>query len=111
MTHFYEHPTENPDIPEIWCYTDQPSYEPGQEVSFCVSTTANTFDLEVIRDGAYPEQAFQAKGNAGIHHAPPPKAYADGCHWPTAITWHLPSDLPSGGYVVLTSIKDDQGQK
>lgn len=111
MTHFYEHPSDNSDIPEVWCYTDQPSYEPGEEVSFCVSTTANTFDLEVIRDGAYPESVFQTKGNVGIHHPTPPRAYAEGCNWPTSITWSLPSDLRSGGYVVLTSIEDKYGEK
>ena len=34
MTHFYEHPKDDPSIPEIWCYTDKLSYEPGEEVVF-----------------------------------------------------------------------------
>jgi hypothetical protein len=111
MTHFYEHPKDDPSIPEIWCYTDKLSYEPGEEVVFSISTTAPTYDLQILRDGAEPACVHQVSDQPGVHYPTPARAYANGCGWPASLRWRLPEDTRSGGYVVLAKIKDKSGNE
>lgn len=47
-----EFPTNDPNIPEIWLYTDKMSYSPGEEAIFYVHTTAKEFSYALARDGA-----------------------------------------------------------
>jgi len=110
MTHFYERPTDDPSVPEVWCYTDKISYAPGDTVAFHVSTTAETFDLEIIRDGSKPLSVHKVTRQTGTHYPTPNEAYATGCEWPIDVTWRLPDDLPSGGYIVVSSIEAGDGR-
>lgn len=109
--HFYEFPTEDPEHLEVWCYTDAISYGPGETVSFHTSTTADTYSIEVVRDGHQPQTVYKADDLPGELHPTPKDAYASGCGWPVAHQWQLPADLPSGGYVVYTRAKNDQGEE
>jgi len=109
-TFFYEGPPERPEGPEIWCYTDRLSYAAGEEVRFHVSTTAATFDLQVLRDGAEPRPVAGWSGLAGRRHDTPADAYAGGCGWPVAHRWRLPDELPSGGYLVASRIVGPDGE-
>ncbi|MEX2648379.1 MAG: N,N-dimethylformamidase beta subunit family domain-containing protein [Alphaproteobacteria bacterium] len=107
-TFFYEAPSEDPAELEAWCYTDRPSYAPGDEVRFHVSTTASTFDLDIARDGARPQTVARWSGLRGTRHPTPADAYATGCGWPAGHTWRIPADAPSGAYVVTTRVADDK---
>ena len=48
---WYELPSDDPEVIEVWGYADKFSYAPGDEVSFHVNTGAPTFDIQVYRDG------------------------------------------------------------
>ena len=50
FSHYFEAPASSASTDEIWCYSDQPCYSPGQVVIFHVSTSAPVFDLEIARD-------------------------------------------------------------
>ena len=49
---WYEFPSDDPEVIEVWGYADNLSYAPGDNVSFHVSTGAPTFDIQVYRDGS-----------------------------------------------------------
>ncbi|WP_249347379.1 hypothetical protein [Rhodococcus erythropolis] len=52
---FVERPGLIPGAPEIWVYADKFSYFAGDTVSVRVHTTADEYDIEVVRDGAPTE--------------------------------------------------------
>lgn len=105
LTHFYERPTDDPGVPEIWCYTDRVSYAAGDEVAFHTSTTASEYEIEIVRDGAAPQMVYKNANCPGAHHPTPVDAYARGCDWPVAFHWQVPEDAKSGGYIVYARIK------
>ena len=72
-SHWYEFPSNDPDIPEVWTYTDRISYAPGDEVNFHVYASAATFSLEIVRDGHIPEKVYEAPGLPGAMPATPDK--------------------------------------
>lgn len=93
--------------PEVWCYTDRFSYFPGQTVSLHLSSSARRFDVEVIRDGLYPEVVWSARGVTAERVEAPEDAYAVGCGWPVGLTVEIPDDWPSGFYIV--TVRADAG--
>jgi len=105
---FYEAPSDDPAELEAWCYTDRPSYAPGEDVRFHVSATVPTFDLSLARDGARPQEVAAWRGLKAARHPTPADAYARGCGWPVAHTWRVPDDLPSGAYVATTRVSDER---
>ena len=56
---WYELPSDDPKVIEMWGYTDKFSYSPGEEVAFHVSTGAPTFDIKIYRDGGKFEEPFK----------------------------------------------------
>jgi hypothetical protein len=65
--------------PEAWVYCDKFSYEGGETVSLKTHTTAETYDIEIIRDGFRPTTVFLETGLPGRKCSTPPDAYATGC--------------------------------
>ncbi|MBO6690005.1 MAG: hypothetical protein JJ931_11820 [Henriciella sp.] len=108
-THFYERPSGDPEIPEVWCYAGHQSYEPGDEVTLHVSTSAQSYELTIVRDGAKPQLVLHEAALEGQLQRTPQHAYRDGCDWPVSFRWRIPEDARSGGYVVTVSIDDGQG--
>ncbi|NED08246.1 hypothetical protein G3I55_42200 [Streptomyces sp. SID6648] len=106
-----ERPRGNPDIKEIWCYTDRFSYDPGEEVAVHVHTTADTYDIEVIRDGLTPATVFWSDSLPGRAHPTPDDAYATGCGWPVALTIPVADDWKTGFYLVVVGITDEHGRR
>jgi hypothetical protein len=51
-----ERPSADRSALEIWCYTDRFSYRPGERVDVHVHTTAATYGVRVVRDGARPQE-------------------------------------------------------
>ncbi len=109
-TNWYEFPTDNPDELEVWCYTDAISYAPGDTVDFHTCTTAKTYSISIVRDGADPEVVFTAGNLPGHWHETPPDCSVNGCGWPVAHSWRIPTDLCSGGYLVISTAKNDAGE-
>ena len=96
-----EGPAADLDALEIWGYTDQPSYAPGETVSLHVSTTAPTWGFEVWRDGHAFEKVHELDGLAGTRHPVPDDVVASGCGWPQGASFEIPATWTSGGYIVV----------
>lgn len=106
---WYEAPREDPDVPEVYTYTDAMSYDPGEEVAFHSSATAKTWRLQIYRDGIAPEMVHEVEALDGAFAPTPPDAYRNGCNWPVSHRWKLPSDLRSGFYRVISSCERANG--
>jgi hypothetical protein len=98
---------ERPEDGELWCYTDEFSYRRGDSVAIRVHTTAATFDLEIIRDGARPHTVHRAIGLPGVQHPTPADAYRVGCVWPAASTLLVDDSWLPGFYLILVRMRHE----
>ncbi|WP_331715333.1 N,N-dimethylformamidase beta subunit family domain-containing protein, partial [Rhodococcus sp. EPR-134] len=96
-----ERPGIVPGAPEIWVYADRFSYFGGDTVSIRVHTTAEEYDLEIVRDGARPQQVAQYFGLPGKQQQTPAGAYAVGCDWAESLAVEIDPKWTSGMYLVL----------
>ena len=108
-SHWYEFPSNDPDILEVWTYTDRISYSPGDEVNFHVYASAETFSLAIDRDGYASEKVYEVSGLPGAIPVTPDNAYAVGAGWPVAHTWKIPKGQRSGPYVVTSRVENGTG--
>ncbi len=105
---WYDAPREDPTWPEVHTYTDAMSYEPGETVVFHSSTHAESWMLEIVRDGEHPETVHRCEGIPGRFSNTPKDAYKAGCDWPESHRWRIPADARSGFYkVISTCIRPD----
>ena len=93
--------SDDPMALEIWGYTAQPSYAPGETVELHVSTTATTWGFEIWRDGASFEKLHEVAGLSGARYELPAGVVATGCEWPVAATFDVPTEWTSGGYIII----------
>ncbi len=100
--HYYEAPGGS-DGEEIWCYTDQLTYGPGETLHLQVSCSAPSFDLEIWRDGASPRSLLQKSGLTGRQAPTPEDCAVTGCGWPSGFDLKLPVDWPSGAYRITVT--------
>ncbi|MEM1110284.1 MAG: N,N-dimethylformamidase beta subunit family domain-containing protein [Pseudomonadota bacterium] len=99
----------DPDYLEIWCYTDQLSYFPGDTVKLHLSTTAKSFSVTIARDGFQPAIAHVAESVPG-KFAPLGENFQEkGCNWPVGYEWKLPRDMQSGFYLVTLRAENEAG--
>ena len=106
---WYEAPRADPSWPEVHVYTDAMSYAPGETVQFHASTNAPAWSMEITRDGLHPVTVHRAETLPGRFSPTPKAAYKTGCDWPALYRWTLPEDLPSGFYIVQSSVPRPQG--
>ncbi|MGD9193777.1 MAG: hypothetical protein PVH58_17785 [Desulfobacterales bacterium] len=107
IVNWYEFPTKDPEVLEVWAYCDKLSYAPGDEVALHVNTTAPNYNIEIFRDGGKLESVYKKTDVPGAYHETPIKAYESGCNWPVSTRIKIPSDWKSGGYVVVLSVEKD----
>jgi len=81
-------------------YPDRLSLLPGETITFHCSARVPSFSVEIARIGATREVVWQQSGIPGKFHPTPPRAYAEGCHWPATFTLPIPTDWRSGFYEV-----------
>ena len=91
-------------------YTDQLSYQAGEQVRFHVSTSANKYALEVTRIGAEREVVWQQDQLPGSSHPVPEDASSNGCGWPVSHSLEVPDDWRSGYYEFALRIEDQGGK-
>src|SRR5262245_16328475 len=84
----------------LWAYTDQLSYQPGEEVRFHTSTSASRYSIEIARVGARREVVWTRAGVPGALHPTSPDAYGRGCGWPESFAFRIPKEWRSGYYAV-----------
>ncbi len=102
-------PAHSGEVLEIWGYTDAMSYAPGDSVDLRVSTTADTWDFEVGRDGQTYDVVLTVDGLPGVRHETPADCYATGCGWPVVYSFAVPEDWRPGGYLItLRGFRGDE---
>ncbi|MDX8449888.1 N,N-dimethylformamidase beta subunit family domain-containing protein [Mesorhizobium captivum] len=107
-SHYYERPGMDGERGEIWCYSDRLSYRPGETVRLQVSSTASTFAIEIVRDGADEIRVFEKSGITARWQDTPDQCSVEGCGWETAFEFRIADDWPSGGYrITLTAYGRD----
>ena len=80
-------------------YADKLSVKAGEEVSLHLSSTEPVATVRIARLSASPRVVWE-KEVACNQHAVPARASSDGCGWPAAISFKIPSDWKSGYYQV-----------
>lgn len=95
--------------PQIWCYSDRMSYAPGERIQLCVSTSADTYDLVIFRDGAVAQTVFELAGLEGRLHPVADDVSVVGCRWPVALEVPVGADWRSGGYIVRLTARFADG--
>lgn len=106
-----EKPGMYPDEPEAWVYCDKFSYDEGETVHLKTHTTAETYDIEVIRDCHKPRTVFTKTGLPGKVCDTPGDAYATGCGWPDALTLYLEAGKwEPAFYLVIIRITEFHGR-
>jgi len=100
-----EFPPSTREKPWIWGYTGKFSYVAGEEVDLHISTSEETFEIEVVREGAKNEMVHSSKSHPGTLRKTPQNASAHGCGWPTEATIRVDEMWRSGGYVVVLRVR------
>ena len=91
--------SDDPDVLQLWAYSDALSYVPGDTVRFHVSTNAATWDVTILRDGAESREVHASGGHTGAFHETPGDCSVRGCGWPVAFEVRVGADWESGGYL------------
>ncbi len=91
-------------------YTNQVSYQPGEEIAFHISTSAAKFSMEIARLAAEREVIWQKSGLPGQEHPVPENASSHGCGWPASFVLKVPADWKSGYYDATLRVEDGGGQ-
>ena len=108
LDHYFIGPARDDAVLEIWGYTPEMSYAPGDRLALHVSTTAATWSLEIGRDGANYTPVLIVEDLPGVHHQTPVDCSVNGCKWPEAYAFEIPSDWQPGGYLItLRASRDD----
>lgn len=100
-------PDASGETPEIWVYADKFSYMTGEEIQLHVNTTADSYDIEIIRDGNEPHTVLRLSGLSGERHTTPDDAYAVGCGWPVSTVIPVDRNWTTGFYLIVASIEVD----
>ena len=100
LDNYYITTARDPDVLEIWAYTNRLSYAPGDIVHLHVNTTGRTWNLEIGRDGADYEPLLYETDLPGQYVDTPEDCSVSGCDWPVAYEFSVPDDWPPGGYLV-----------
>ena len=108
LDHYYIGPTRDDARLEIWGYSTEMSYAPGDRVALHVSTTANEWELEIGRDGAAYELVLLKTGLKGEHHETPEDCSIRGCGWPETYAFDIPSNWAPGGYLITFRARRNQ---
>jgi hypothetical protein len=96
-----------PAAPFIAGYTDLQSYQPGQEVSFHLSSSEPMASLVINRLGATPKLVFESDRVAVKTHPIPDRASSHGCNWPSAYQLKIPDDWQSGYYQATVAVRNE----
>jgi hypothetical protein len=80
----------------------------GAEVELFCSTSATSFDVEVVRQGLRDETVWSRTALSGREHAVPADAGAAGCRWPSTVSVEVGEDWASGFYLVRLRSADGE---
>lgn len=100
-----ELPRNNPNIPEIWMYSDKMSYAPGDDAIFYVHTNAKTFSYTIERDGAERKVVASADNVDGMMQKTQKAPFREGAGWKESFRLKIPTDWQSGVYIVRARVQ------
>ncbi|MDF1815122.1 MAG: hypothetical protein P1V20_23160 [Verrucomicrobiales bacterium] len=89
--------------PFIFGYTDQLSYQVGDEVSFHISSSEKSVSMVVARLAAERDEVFKETDIKCTAHPVPDRASSDGCGWPSTYKLKVADTWRSGYYEVTLS--------
>jgi hypothetical protein len=90
--------------PYIAAYTDKRSYLPGETIRFHVSTTADTYSIEIRKEQWQRKVVAKATNLPGKYYPMPPyeqQPWATGANWPVSYSWVIPQEWENGNYLAL----------
>lgn len=96
---------------EIFGYTNELSFLPGETVDFHVSTNAPEYSIRIERVGQIRKNVWEKGEIKGKHYKTPDKAYEVGCNWPKSESFKIPNDLKSGYYSVMFMTENTPGYR
>ncbi|NVO56668.1 hypothetical protein HW561_12820 [Rhodobacteraceae bacterium B1Z28] len=97
---YYEMSANDPGFLEIYGYCDTQSYASGDTVKLHLTTTGETFDYTVWRDGPTREVVVEKTGVKGVFTETPLNAYEVGCGWPVLAEIPIEDEWRSGVYII-----------
>ncbi|EEE36146.1 conserved hypothetical protein [Rhodobacteraceae bacterium KLH11] len=107
LDNYFIGPARDEAVLEIWGYTPRMSYAPGDTVTLHVSTTAETWDMEVGRDGSVYEPVLRCEGLIGSHQETPIDCSVTGCNWQVSHEFIIPKNWRPGGYLITLGAERD----
>ena len=110
LGHYYEYPGMDGARGEIWCYTDAYAYAPGATVRLHVSSTAPSYRLEVIRDGAAETSVLKHENLAARWQDTPDQCSVVGCGWEASFEFRVEESWPSGAYRITLTAEGRDGK-
>lgn len=110
LGHYYEHPGMDGERGEIWCYTDTYSYAPGATVRLHVSSTAPSYRLEIVRDGATETPVLTRENLSARWQDTPDQCSVIGCGWEASFEFRLEAGWPSGAYRITLTAEGRDGK-
>ncbi len=109
--HRYERPGMYGERGEIWCYTDSMAYPPGATVLLQVSSTAATYQLEIMRDGATAASVLKREVTGARLQDTPDQCSVTGCGWESSLEFRIAEDWPSGAYRITLTAQGRDGTR
>lgn len=99
---------KQPDGAFVFGYTDKLSCIPGEELGFHLSSSSETVNLVIERQGGVDEKVFEKSAIPCTAHPIPDRASSDGCNWPAGFKLQIPNDWKSGCYIATLSFKNGE---
>lgn len=90
--------------PYIEAYTNKKSYLPGETIHFHVSTTAETYSIEIRKEEWTRKTIAKVTGLLGTYYPVPSyeeQPWAKGANWPVSYSWVVPAEWENGNYLAL----------
>jgi len=109
--HRYEYPGMGGARGEIWCYTDAIAYPPGAIVRLCVSSSARTYRLAIVRDGASALPMLECEVRDARWQDTPEQCSVVGCGWVPSLEFRIGEDWPSGAYRITLTAEGAAGDE
>lgn len=98
---------QQPASPFVLGYANRLSCVAGEEISFHLSSTADSVRIVIERQGGKNETVFEKDAIKCSVQPIPDRASSDGCNWPAAFAMTIPAEWRSGCYVATLTAKHD----
>ena len=109
--HRYERAGVGGESGEIWCYTDSIAYPHGGTVRLAVCSTAERFQLAIVRDGAAALPVLSREVRGARRQDTPEQCSVVGCGWSPSVEFQVGEDWPSGAYRITLTAQGPKGNE